>query len=405
MPVDTGFIVYNLPNYPNLVRLFEAANVPTEESDMSFAVSIGAGKMEYFGDCRGMFAQRRNLFRPSHWRMIRDIMHFYRKAPGFMDHVLRDSKTLGQVLEEQRYSRAFRYRHLLPMAGAIWSMPVERVKDFPAEALISFFENHRLFDMDLLGRPIWRTVSGGSREYVKKITAGFADRIETSAPVKSVTRVPDGVKLSIGGSRHYEAVFDHVVLACHTDQALAILGETANAGERDVLGAIPYEDNVAVLHSDLAHMPRRRRAWASWNYMATREAHSDESLSPVALTYWMNRLQNLQTKDPVLVTLNPLSAPDPSKTYQTLHYAHPQFCRSAFTAQRQLRHVQGIDRVWYCGAWCGNGFHEDGASAGFAVAKALGAPTEWASSIDEMSPACMNATPAAPADAEAIAAE
>ncbi len=405
VPVDTGFIVYNTPNYPNLVRLFEATGVATEESDMSFAVSIGRGKTEYFGDFRGMFAQKRNFFRPSHWQMIRDILHFYKKAPGLLEHVRAQRKTLGELLDDIGYSRAFRYRHILPMAGAIWSMPVERVNDFPAEALISFFENHQLFDMDLLGRPIWRTVTGGSREYVHKVTASFADDIKTNAAVLAAARHDAGVKLTLDGSQRSEAVFDQVVFACHADQTLSILGTDATARERAILSAVPYEENLAVLHADQDHLPKRRRAWASWNYMADREAHSDETLSPVALTYWMNRLQNLKTAEPVLVTLNPLTLPAPEKTYATITYGHPQFSREAFDAQQNLKTIQGTDRLWYCGAWCGHGFHEDGASSGFAVAAGLGAPAKWAGTFKEMSSAGANATPLGNSHLHILAAE
>ncbi|WP_306252568.1 NAD(P)/FAD-dependent oxidoreductase [Parvularcula sp. IMCC14364] len=391
--VDTGFIVYNTHNYPNLVHLFDESNVTTEESDMSFAISIGGGKTEYLGEPRGMFAQKRNLLRPSHWAMIRDIMDFYKKAPKLMESAKRERKTLGDVLTEENYSKAFRYRHILPMAGAIWSMPVEKINDFPAEALISFLENHRLFEMDLLARPVWRTVSGGSREYITKITAGFADRIVTGSPIVSAQRKENGVHLQIAGKTNSEDVFDEVIFACHPDQALNILGNDATPEESAILNGIQYEKNTAVLHTDRHHMPRREKAWASWNYMADREAHSDETLSPVALTYWMNRLQNLKTAEPVFVTLNPLRAPDPARTYGSFDYAHPQFSRAALDSQQALKNIQGIGGRWYCGAWCGHGFHEDGAASGFAVAAALGAPPSWAGKITQMSPAAENAMP------------
>ncbi len=405
LPVDTGFIVYNEHNYPNLVNLFTETGVATEESDMAFAVSIGGGKTEYFGDLRGMFAQKRNIFRPSHWRMIRDILHFYKKAPSLLDEVTKHKKTLGQVLDEGGYSSAFKYRHLLPMAGAIWSMPVERVNEFPAAALINFFENHQLFDMDLMGRPVWRTVTGGSREYVEKVTAGFREKIKTSAPVLKAMRLSDGVRLTIGGETQTEATFDQVIFACHTDQTLKILGENATSGERSVLNNIPYEDNVAYLHSDLTHMPKRRRAWASWNYLTDKEAHLASELSPVELTYWMNRLQNLDTVEPILVTLNPTKEPSPAKTFAKINYAHPQFSLPSFEAQEKLKTIQGTDRLWFCGAWCGHGFHEDGASSGFAVANALGAPVSWTDNIKEMSPAARNATPLTNVTVPSMAAE
>ncbi len=402
--VDTGFIVYNTHNYPNLVKLFDETHVASEESDMSFAVSIGGGKTEYLGEPAGMFAQKRNVLRPSHWVMIRDIMRFYKNAPALKQNAESKRKTIRQVLDEGHYSNAFRYRHILPMAAAIWSMPVERVNEFPAEALISFFDNHQLFEMDLLARPVWRTVTGGSREYVKKVTSGFHDRLFTQSPVIKAERTPAGVRLTLGGQVQTNAIFDEVIFACHPDQTLAILEADADPEERAVLAGVKYEQNTAVLHSDLSHMPRRRKAWASWNYMAAREASSEATLSPVALTYWMNRLQNLDTKEPLLVTLNPLSRPDPALTYGTFTYAHPQFSRAALDAQQALKSIQGRNRLWYCGAWCGHGFHEDGAASGLAVSSALGAPPSWTSTITEMSPAAHNATPVGKAGAR-IAAE
>lgn len=405
VPVDTGFIVYNTPNYPNLVNLFAEAGVETELSDMSFAVSIGAGKLEYFGDTPGMFAQKRNFFRPSHWLMIRDLLRFYKEAKTQLEIAKLNNLTLGELLDLGKYSKAFRYRHILPMAAAIWSTPVERVRDFPAETFINFFENHKLFETDLDGRPKWRTVSGGSKRYVEKVSMGYRDSIVLGAPVVAARRTGDGMLLKIGGNHQEEMLFDQVVFACHPDQALAILGDHARPGERTVLGAIPYEKNLAVLHHDTKLMPKRPRAWASWNYIAEQEAHSDETMAPVALTYWMNRLQNIKTKTPTLLTLNPQTMPDEDKTYLQVQYDHPQFSKEAIIAQANLRAIQGVDRAWFCGAWCGYGFHEDGASAGFAVASALGAAPSWKNNIVEMSPAGMNATPACTPEEKAIAAE
>ena len=405
LPVDTGFIVYNTHNYPNLVKFFEATGVATEESDMSFAVSIGRGKTEYFGDAKGMFAQRRNTFRPSHWLMVRDILRFYKQAPAQLDLVREKRLSLGELLDLGRYSRAFRYRHILPMAAAIWSTPVEKVKDFPAEAFISFFMNHRLFDLDLLARPVWRTVTGGSREYVRKVADLLGSNVHAGRPVLSARPEPEGLRLTIGSPARSEAMFDQVVFACHPDQALTILEPHATAAQRAVLGAIRYSSNIAVLHTDEKLMPRRKRAWASWNYLAEREAHSDETLSPVALTYWMNRLQNLDTKEPALVTLNPVTMPAEDKTHAVISYDHPLFNRDALEAQHRLGHIQGQGCAWFCGAWCGYGFHEDGASSGFAVASALGAAAPWAHEIEEMSPAGANATPAVPLKGASLAAE
>ncbi|GGD10851.1 NAD(P)/FAD-dependent oxidoreductase [Aquisalinus flavus] len=393
--VDTGFIVYNTHNYPNLVHLFDATGVATEASDMSFAVSIGKGNTEYFGDMPGMFAQRRNLLRPSHWLMIRDIMRFYKEAPSYLEKAREADLSIGELLAGLGYSSAFRYRHLLPMAGAIWSTPVEQVNEFPAESFINFFQNHRLLEMDLQARPVWRTVSGGSRSYVDRITRLFADHIAMGCPVRSAQRTEDGIDISFGAEILEQATFDEVIFACHPDQALAILGSGASTAERDVLGSIAYEKNRAILHTDINQMPRRKRAWASWNYIASREAHEDGP-SPVALTYWMNKLQNLNTAEPALLTLNPLEEPDPAKVIGEWSYDHPQFTRAALRGQRTLGEIQGAGGVWFCGAWCGHGFHEDGAAAGFAVAKALGSPVPWSDRITEMSPSAENAAPLAP---------
>ena len=393
IPVDTGFIVYNAPNYPNLVKFFEETGVATEQSDMSFAVSIGAGKLEYFGGTAGMFAQKRNFFRPSHWVMIRDLLRFYKEASSQLELARLNNLSLGELLDLGKYSRAFRYRHILPMAAAIWSTPVERVSDFPAETFINFFENHKLFETKLTNRPRWRTVTGGSVQYLKKISTNYHDRIVLNAPVLSAKKTTDGIVLKIGGKHKSEATFDQIIFACHPDQALTILGDRATPAVRAILGAIPYEKNFAVLHHDTKLMPKRAHAWASWNYIAAKEAHSDDTLSPVALTYWMNRLQNLKTKEPVLLTLNPQEMPDEDKTYKTVQYDHPQFSKQAIAAQVNLGAIQGVDQMWFCGAWCGYGFHEDGASAGFAVASALGAAPSWKTDITEMSPAGANATP------------
>lgn len=360
--VDTGFIVYNEPCYPNLTALFDHLGVETVATDMSFAVSIDQGRLEYAGtDLAGLFAQPANLVKPRFWSMIRDLLRFYREAP-------RDLSTMGDVslasyLDAHLYGRAFREDHLYPMAAAIWSTPSAQVGDYPAAAFVRFCENHGL--LRLTGCPIWRTVKGGSREYVARLTASYRDRISTSTPVVSIRRDVDGVEIldARGGRRR----FDEVVIATHADRALALLAEPSSE-ERRLLGAFRYSANEAVLHSDIGLMPRRRAAWASWNYLSdVREG--DRALS---VTYWMNRLQPLGDATALFVTLNPLREPDPAHVHARIAYDHPLFDAATGRAQTELWSLQGVDRTWFCGAHFGAGFHEDGLQAGLAVAEDLG---------------------------------
>jgi len=388
--VDTGFIVYNERNYPNLTRLFSALDVETAASDMSFSVSLSAGGFEYFGSAPGLFAQPSNLMRSSFWQMIGDLLRFYRQAPQMTSRLDLDRITLGELLAEGGYSDVFARRHLLPMAAAIWSSKIDDILSFPAQTFVRFFENHGLFSLG--ARPQWRSVLGGSRRYVAALSARFRRRIHLSTPIAAVKRTPAGVILRDAAG--HEQRFDQVVIAAHADQALAMLGQDASYEERHILGAFRYEENRAVLHRDPTLMPRRRRVWASWNYLAEGNA---ETTRRVAVSYWMNRLQRLDTKQPVFVTLNPLHEPAADLTHGEFTYHHPQFDRAALSAQHQLPSIQGLDRVWYCGSYCGYGFHEDGLQAGLAVAAALGEPAPWASDVAPMSPAWHTATPKVPA--------
>jgi len=381
LPVDTGFIVYNEANYPQLTKLFEHIGVASEASDMSFSVSLNNGAIEYEGSARGLLVQPSNLLRPSHLVMLRDLLRFYRSAPALLDDPAAGDPSLGDYLAAGGYSRAFAEQHILPMGAAIWSSTLARMRDFPARSFVRFFVNHRLFDLGR--RPSWRSVSGGSREYVRRLSASFANRVRVKSPVTSLRRTPSGVVLRspYGG----EEAFDHVILATHADQALRILGDDASLNEREVLGAFRYQENLAVLHSDTALMPRRRKAWASWNYLTAGAPRDGEA--SVCVSYWMNRLQNLPTQTPVIVTLNPLRAPAPDKTFAEFIYDHPQFDAAALAAQQRLPHIQGERRTWFCGSYCGNGFHEDGLQAGLAVAGALGATWPWADAVAPASPA------------------
>lgn len=390
LPVDTGFIVYNETNYPQLTKLFDHVGVASEASDMSFAVSLNNGALEYEGSARGLLVQPGNLLRPSHLLMLRDLVRFYREAPALLDDPAAGEPSLGAFLAAGGYSRTFAEQHILPMGAAIWSSTLERMRDFPARSFVRFFVNHCLFDLGQ--RPRWRTVSGGSREYVRRLSASFANRVRVKSPVTGLRRTPAGVVLRTpyGG----EEAFDHVILATHADQALRILGDDASLNERQVLGAFRYQENLAVLHSDTALMPRRRKAWASWNYLTAGSPRDGKT--SVCVSYWMNRLQNLPTQTPIIVTLNPLRAPAPDKTYAEFVYDHPQFDAAALAAQQRLPHIQGERRTWFCGSYCGNGFHEDGLEAGLAVARALGATWPWADTVVSASPAARIVQPQEP---------
>lgn len=360
--VDTGFIVYNEAAYPNLTALFHHLNVATRPSDMSFAVSLRDGALEYAGtDLRGLFAQKRNLLRPRFWRMLHELLRFYREAPQALAADLADTLTLNDWLRAHGYGAAFVEDHLLPMAAAIWSTPARSVGDQPVANFIRFCHNHGL--LQVKDRPVWRTVVGGSRSYVDRLTARYSREVRLGCGVQMLQRFANGVTVTdrSGG----EARYDHVVVATHPDQALAILADRS-AAEAALLGAFRYSLNPAVLHTDASLMPHRRAAWSSWNYLG------DAAAEGPSVTYWMNRLQGLRTAEPLFVSLNPPRQPDPAKVLLTEQYAHPQLDAAASAAQRQLWSLQGVRRTWFCGAWFGAGFHEDGLQSGLAVAEQLG---------------------------------
>ena len=365
IPVDTGFIVYNEANYPNLTAMFHHLGVPTKPSNMSFSASLPEGRrdrFEYSGaGLSGLFGDRRNLVRLRMWRMVRDILRLYRGAPELLGEEGLERKPLGDFLLEKGFSRALRDDHLLPMCAAIWSLPLERVEEFPALSFLRFFDNHGL--MRLKGRPVWRTVEGGSREYVKALCAPLGARVQTGRGVARIHRDEHGVDLTDMQGRTER--FDRVVIASHSDEALGMLDDADNV-ERQLLGAIRYQKNVAWLHSDPSFMPREKRVWASWNYMG---GGSD---APVCVTYWMNRLQSLPTEKQIFVTLNPDRDPAPEHAISRIEYDHPVFDTGAIAAQRALWTLQGHRHTWFCGAYFGSGFHEDGLQAGLAVAEELG---------------------------------
>ena len=359
-PVDTGFIVYNQRTYPNLTALLRHLKVGSNETEMSFAVSLAGGACEYSGSgIAGLFAQKRNLLRPRFWTMLRDLRRFYREAPGDLASVGEDS--LEQYLDRAGYGAAFRKDHLYPMAAAIWSSPSLGIRDYPAAAFIAFCQNHALLQTGR--RPPWHTVAGGSRSYVEALRTAFGGTVRCGAAVLRIDRSGPGVSVvTTQGS----AQFDHVVIAAHADEALAMLAQP-DPEERRLLGAFAYSRKDTVLHSDTALMPQRRRVWSAWNFLEGR----GDGAGP-AVTYWMNRLQQLNTAQPLLVTLNPHTLPDPALVHWQGTYTHPLFDAAAVRAQRELWSLQGRRNTWFCGAYFGAGFHEDGLQAGLAVAEQLG---------------------------------
>jgi predicted NAD/FAD-binding protein len=370
LSVDTGFIVYNELTYPNFTALLEHLGVASEASDMSFALSLDGGTCEWSGcNLNTVFGQRRNIFSPRfHW-MLREVLRFNRQclADRAAGHLA--GLSLADYLGWRRFSQGFARNYLLPMGAAIWSTPPAEMLAFPAETLVAFFENHRLVHTD---RPVWRTVSGGSRSYVERLVQPLGNRLRLGTEVKRVWRAAG--KVHVVDASGNEDVFDRVVMASHTDQTLAMLID-ATPEERNILSAVPYRSNRVYLHRDPALMPRRKRVWASWNYLASSAPGADSR--DVSVSYWMNRLQNLPADKPLFVSLNPPEAPRADLVFGTYTYDHPQFTRDAMAAQRALDQIQGENHIWFCGAWCGYGFHEDGLRAGLDVARAIGCDIPW----------------------------
>lgn len=353
--VDTGFIVYNEVTYPNLVALFNHLGVATTVSDMSFGVSLRGGAIAYSSASIDAFlAGGRNAFSPRFWSMTRDLLRFYKQAPGDIHSA---DVSLGEYLAKNKYGAAFQNDHILPQAAAIWSASIDDIADYPVRAFVRFFENHGL--LKLKDRPLWRTVEGGSRAYVEKLTAPYAHNIRPGAA--GVQRTASGVW--VRDANGHADCFDHVVIATHANEALALLGD-ASADERALLGAFRYTKNRAVLHSDAALMPPRRAQWASWNYVGEN--------GDCVVSYWMNKLQPLACREDLFLTLNPRIEPDPARVFYETEYDHPLFDGPALRAQEQLWQLQGARNTWFCGAHFGAGFHEDGLQAGLAVAEQLG---------------------------------
>lgn len=358
-PVDTGFIVFNYETYPHLTALFEELDVPVTKSNMSFGASIDDGRIEYsLASLRAVSAQKRNLIRPQFYRMIFDILRFAKRTEGA---TLDDSKTIGEFIDELSMGDWFRNNYLMPMCGAIWSTPVEDIEKFPARSLIQFFKNHSLLSAS--HKHQWWTVEGGSIEYVRRLEAALLKRgvaIRLSSPVENVSRHAFGNVVRSNGASDD---FDEVVMACHSDQALKILGEGISKEEHSALSAIRYQVNRAVLHCDPAQMPSRRACWASWSYRSQGGS--------IGVTYWMNRLQNIPMDDPLFVSLNPSREIPEELIYDQIDFAHPMFDKAALDAQAKIRELQGQRRTWFAGAWNRHGFHEDGIASAISVVERL----------------------------------
>jgi len=383
--VDTGFLVFNRKTYPRLVRLFEEIQAPVAPSEMSFSVSIDTSEKKYThkniewagNDLNSFFGQRSNLLSPSFWRMAYDILRFNRLATQLAQrqieagHLYKEpDETIAKFLERNSFSQSFRENYFLPMIGAIWSCSVEQMLEFPIQTMVRFCHNHGL--LQIQNRPQWLTIQGGSREYVKRIVTSLekhnvkivrarVERVTTNSASSVEVMTPSG-----------SAWFDEVVMACHSDQTLDLV-HGIDQQARNILAAIPYQKNRAILHTDVRFLPEAKRCWAAWNYTA-KAGMSISSKQHVSVNYLINRLQPLPpelSNTPIIVSLNPADEPDPKLVHQEIHYSHPVFDMSAIQAQKELPLIQGTASIWYCGAWTGFGFHEDGLRSGELVAEAL----------------------------------
>ena len=361
--VDTGFIVFNYANYPHLAALFAELDVPVTESNMSFGASIDGGRFEYgLASIQALFAQPKNLLNPKFLRMIRDILKFNRNGLRLAQ---KDGLTVGGLIERLGAGSYFRDYYLLPLSGAIWSTPTEKIMDFPARAMMTFFENHAL--LGISGQHQWFTVDGGSQEYVSRLGISMAERgvlIRLRAPVDSVRRSEIGVMVKVAGSEL--ETFDEVIFATHSDDSLAMIDDPTTF-EKTMLGAIKYQPNKIVLHSDVSIMPKRKSIWSSWVYCEDANKQSDN----IDLTYWMNKLQPWLRDDPLFVTLNTTRNIDPDLIWDRVTLRHPVYDLQAIAAQKSIVAVNGSNRTWFCGAWVKNGFHEDGIGSAMDVVSAI----------------------------------
>ena len=355
--IDTGFIVYNDWTYPNFIHMLDSLGVKTQASDMSFSVRDEISGLEYNGtSLNSLFAQRRNLLSPSFLGMIQDILRFNKEAPGLLDNAQADMP-FGDYLKANRYGKHFIKNYVIPMGSAIWSASPQQMFEFPAKFFIRFFHNHGM--LSVTDRPEWRVIKGGSKAYVEKLTHAFKDNIRLNTPIESVQRNNDGV--IVKPKNKPAESFDWVFFSCHSDQALAMLEDPSTA-EIEVLGAIPYQNNQIVLHTDVNLMPKKKLAWAAWNYHLT-----EQPLNLAAVTYNMNILQSLESPEPFLVTLNHTAKIDPAKIIKTLQYTHPVFTPAGIAAQLRHADISGVNRTCYAGAYWRNGFHEDGVVSALAA--------------------------------------
>lgn len=371
IPVDTGFIVYNELNYPELTALFDHLGVKTHESDMGFSLSLDGGRLEWCGSTLWtIFAQKRNFFSPGFLWMLREILRFNRICVADRDSGKMAHATIGDYLQTRGFSAAFRENYLIPMAAAIWSTPRAQMLEYPASSFVTFFENHRLIHGDR-DRPMWRSVSGGSQRYLDRLLQPLSGRIRLNTPVRGILRDALGVSIFTDGSEPER--FDDVIVAAHSDQAMALLGDPS-AAERNILSAIPYRPNRVVLHRDPRLMPKRHAAWAAWNYLRSSKESANDN---VCVTYWMNKLQGIDQRTPLFVSLNPTHEPRPETVFGEWSYDHPQFDARGVSARARIDDIQGKRNTWFAGAWTGHGFHEDGLRSGLNAAIALGATIPW----------------------------
>ena len=363
--VETGFIVLNDKNYPIFTSLLKHLNIGVNNSSMSFSVSVDKGQFEYSSSYIGLLGQTKNIIDPKYWGMLRDINYFYTNALKDVKDCP-DNETLGQFLKRFNYSNKFIDYHLVPMTASIWSCPTKSILNFPIKSLLVFFENHKL--LNIYNRPKWSTVNKGSREYVKKIQSLLKGKIYTNAKVNKISKSKEGIRV------HYQdgiKTFDKVILACHADQSSEILIENFSE-EANLLKDFKYQKNTSILHSDINFMPKRKSVWSSWNYIT--ETGNSGNLS---ITYWMNELQGINSSKPILLSLNPKILPNPDLIYGQYSYSHPILDNNAINIQKKLSSIQGKNNLWFCGAWTGFGFHEDGVKSAVEIASSHNIDLPW----------------------------
>ena len=374
--VDTGFLVFNERTYPLLCRLFGHLQTPVVKSEMSFSVEIASPKLEWAGtNLDTVFAQRRNLLNLSFWKMLKDILRFNKNATRALDNPLAANQSLGEYLDKHRYGDSFRNDYLLPMAAAIWSCPTEQMLAYPFHTFVRFCHNHGL--LQIMNRPSWMTVAGGSQVYVAALIDTIHKRgseIRLESNIQAIQRHSEGVTIQ---TQNGIERFDQILLACHSDQALTLLGNDATTEEQSLLNAIRYQPNRAVLHTDAQILPSNTKAWAAWNYSSPGKLGQNFGPTPVSVSYLLNRLQPLPAETPVIVTLNPWHEPDAAKTIRQIHYAHPVFDGPAIAAQAAIKRISGQNRTYYAGAWLGYGFHEDGFASAVRAASQLVPLPDW----------------------------